>query len=312
MAWYNYIPVVGDIVEGAKASAHPTDLSPYDVDRQQEQSFGAQLQSDRANINTRVPLTKAQQIAAGTVTAGQTQTAAIDDAQAQQIRDRQLSAVQMLQDRANGIGPSAAQFAYRNAAQDITHQQLGMAGQARGNAAISARRNAARSIMEQQQRDALNLGQIRAGEMATATGQLSGALSGVRDTDTALALRRAQMEQENRFGNRQYTFNADVGNRDAALAAATRNQSADLQSQQGNQTSTLRGQEITNQARAEAARAILQSQELAHITARDKIQQQEAIRQRTLARSDNAWQTAAKTAADVYTGGATGLANGVK
>jgi hypothetical protein len=287
MGWWSGIPVVGGIVDGAIAGGKTTDLSAYDEDRAHAQNTEGQFASDRRNIRTQVPIVNGERIVSGNVHAGRTETAAIDDAQAQQIRARQLSALQMLQGRADGSAPSAAQFAYRGAAQDITNQQLGMAGQARGNAAISARRNAARAISEGQQRAALQMAQLKAGEMSAATGQLSTALAGVRDTDSTMALKQAQMEQETRQLNRKFEFEGDVGNKDRELLAAKSNQSTNLSAEQGNQTSTLRGQEITNQARAELAQRMIDEQRLAADAAFRKNNAQEAARQEAIKRGDN-------------------------
>ena len=172
----------------------------------------------------------------------QTNAAQIRDAQGQQIRGRQLGALDLVQGAATGAAPSVAQAKYAENLADLQAQQLGVAAQARGNQGVFARREAMRNLGDMGQKASLDAALLQAQEMATARGQLTGALSDVRGTDTNTAISQAGLEQganlanlgevgtTNRFnagqGNDMTRFGAQLTS-DVAAANANRGLTAD-------------------------------------------------------------------------------------
>jgi hypothetical protein len=131
----------------------------------------------------------------------QTGAAQIADTQGQEIRAKQLGAVDLIGAAARGAGPSVAEAQQARGLQDLTATQTGLAAQAHGNQGVFARREAMRNIADMGSRQTLDNSLLRATEMATARGQLTGALSDVRGTDTGTAVHQADLTQGANLAN---------------------------------------------------------------------------------------------------------------
>jgi len=156
----------------------------------------------------------------------------IDDGQAQEIRAREMAALSPLERRASGAGPSVGGLLVRQQAGDIAAQQMGAAGQARGAAAVAARRNALRNIARARVQSALGGAAVDLQDQATAQGQLTGALAGMRGADSAMAIESAR--QRLAADTTSAGHQLDVNRLRAQLAqdAAARNQASGLEAQQ--------------------------------------------------------------------------------
>lgn len=132
--------------------------------------------------------------------AGQTQ---INDGAGQQVRGMQLGHLQALQDRAAGRGPSVADAQFKANMALVADEQLGAAAGARGTGRSGMRREAMLAIGRAGQQAALQSGMLKAQEQIGATGQLTGALSDVRGTDTTTAIQQAGMNQAVNLQNAQ-------------------------------------------------------------------------------------------------------------
>jgi hypothetical protein len=267
MAWYDGIPVVGPIVHGIQAEGQPLDTQGIDDARKR----AAALYYDRLHERDAVqPVTP--QITGSTVTAP-----TLDDTQAQQVRARQIGALDTLEGAANGTAPSASQAAHAGAVADATGQILGLAGQARGTAAVAARRAAIQASANMRRRAALDLLQGRAGEQATARGQLVGALSNVRGADTDVAMERARQD----------------------LAARTSTAGFGQRTSEANQNATLQGTAEANRYRLGLGQEQLGANAQAGDLASRKAQMEEERRRYALGRMDNTFQTIGKGAAQL-------------
>lgn len=262
------VPVVGDIIRGAEAGQHQLDTSGLDESRRRAAAFYDQTMAERGGIST--PFRDVNNVRVDAPT--------INTADADAIRSRQLTALSGLEGAAAGTAPSVAQAAYQGAGQDIAQQQLGMAGQARGTAGVFARREAMRNIGDQQRRAALDMAQIRAGEMAQARGQLAGALSNVRGADTETAFERARQE-----------YAARAKTADIQHGAERANQDADIQSQQ-----------VTNTYKLGLGSQALDANKQQGAANKDAEELEESRRKTDLGRSDNAFKSAAKGAAALF------------
>lgn len=160
--------------EGGGGGAGGADGTAIEDQRRRAGALYDQLLAERNGVTPNVPV--------------------INDAQGQEIRKRQLGALDLFTGAANGTAPSAAAAQLQGASEDIAAQQMGIAGQARGNAGVFARRQAMSNIADSRRRSALDLSQLRAQEMANARAQLSGALSDVRTTDTNTAIQQSKNE----------------------------------------------------------------------------------------------------------------------
>jgi hypothetical protein len=171
--------------------------------------------------------------------------ASVNNAAGAQARAMQLDNVAALQDAAAGRGESAAQAQYARAMSDLTANQFAQAAQARGSSRAALMRSAMQNAGTAQQKAAFDTAAMRAGEMATARGQLTGAIGDVRGVDTTQAIRQAELAQDaSKFNAGQHTqtsqFNAaqentagqgaaergtavNVGNANRDLAAGTTN-----------------------------------------------------------------------------------------
>jgi hypothetical protein len=150
----------------------------------------------------------------------QTGAAQIADTQGQEIRAKQLGAVDLMQGAATGAAPSAAAAQQARGLQDLTATQTGLAAQAHGNQGVFARREAMRNIADMGSRQTLDSALLRATEMATARGQLTGALSDVRGTDTGTAVHQADLTQGTNLANM-----GEAGTTGRANAAASNDMS---------------------------------------------------------------------------------------
>jgi len=239
-------PVIGLAQQGASSVS----TAQTQEDRKRAIDFYNQMNAERAGATASVPTVQGQTVAAPT----------IDDTQAQQVRAQQLQHLQALQAAAAGQAPSVAQLQYQGAQRDIAAQQMGMAGQARGTAAVAARRDAMMNIGQGQQRAALDTAMLRAQEMAQARGQLGGALEGVRGADTSMA----------QFGAGQQM--------QAGLASAQLQQQAGL----ANAQNELQRQQVLNSYRLGLGSQALQSQGLGQQATAQQLATDTANKQRAL------------------------------
>jgi hypothetical protein len=222
-------------------SLDPVDASQLDDDRERARKAYEQLMAERAGIQTEVPQIAAQTIQGHTVTAPTIDTAAADA-----VRGRQDAHLGALEATSRGEGPSAAVLQQAAVVRDIAAQQRGMAGAARGTAGVAARRDAMTNMADLQRKAALDAALLRATEQATARGQLTGALSGVREADIGLAVEKSRQSLTAARDTAQLGQDADARNQTATLEAAGKNQAA-----------TLEGQQITNQAKAQTGQLAL-------------------------------------------------------
>lgn len=263
---------VQDIQSGAK----PSDTSALTEDQKRARALAESLAAERNFVHPEAQQFDAGQVAAAPqVVAGQVQAPTINDAQAQEIRARQLGALGTLESAANGTAPSVAAAQYQRNQQDIAQQAMGAAGQARGTAGIAARRDAIRAIQGGQQRASLDAALIRANEQAQGRGQLVGALSDVRGADTSMAqfganqalqagVTNAQLGQQASAQNAANTIGVSTGNVDRALQAARANQEAQLQSQQianNYRSNLIQGQLQAGQQTGGLSEALLNAQQ---------------------------------------------------
>lgn len=172
--------ILGGFQSGAGSAAYggPTDVSGLTEDQKRARALADSLGFERDYARTTAP----------TIIAPDINTAPADA-----IRARQVGALDTLTGAADGTAPSVAATQYAAQQRQLAAQQQGIAGQARGTAGVAARRDAIRAIGEGDQQAGLNAALLRAQEMATARGQLGGALSDVRGTDLNAALNQAQM-----------------------------------------------------------------------------------------------------------------------
>lgn len=147
----------------------------------------------------------------------------IDATGSSQIRGQQQDLTQALRDRMEGRGPSVGQAQYDLAKGEIASQALGAAAQARGNDAVAARRDAIRSIGEQEQKAALSAALIRAQESAAASGQLGSVLDSTRGQDIGLATTQAGLTQGANLANQANTTQVNLANADAQTRVGMQN-----------------------------------------------------------------------------------------
>jgi len=117
----------------------------------------------------------------------------IDSANADAIRLEQTKNLAAITGAATGATPSVAGLRGRAEADDLTRDTMGAIGQARGLDRAGARREGLLNLADAR----IRLGQRTAAEEAAERmgyrAQLTGALTGVRGEDTALATRRAEL-----------------------------------------------------------------------------------------------------------------------
>lgn len=200
--------------------------------------------------------------------AGTMPGAQINDIQGQQIRQQQLGAVDLTRAAALGQAPSVADIGYQAHLADLARQQTGLALQAHGNQGVFARREAMRNISDMGQRSALDASLLKAQEMATGRGQLTGALSDIRGTDTGVAVNQAGLTQGAQLANlgeagTTSRFNAGEGNQmaryEAGLATGVATGNADRTLAAGTTTAlaqNARDIEVARVAADNAARGI--------------------------------------------------------
>jgi len=258
------IPVVGDIVRGRRAAAQPLNTENLDQDRSDLDRFRYDIGRERAGTNVVAP----------TVTARTVDAPVLNTGAADAVRARELAAAQILEDRARGAGPSVGELAYQRQQGDIIANVNAGAAGARGNAAISARRAAERQKAALLQRAALDMGLIRADESTRAAGMLPGALSGIRTSDQARAFEDARLRYA------------------AARDTAQLGQDADARNQSG----YLQATQLTQQARAEAARQMLEAMRQRSDLERSKLGLTESRRREDLEREANIYQSLARGA----------------
>jgi hypothetical protein len=157
--------------------------------------------------------------AQGALTAGFERVAGaqINDSAGQQVRGMQMGQLGMLQDAAEGRGPSVAGAEFDSKIKAVSDEQLALAASARGNEGAFARRQAARDIARIKADAAKDFGVARATEMVGSRAALGAALAGVRGADTATAVEQARLNQGANLQTQQIgadvaKFNAAEGN----------------------------------------------------------------------------------------------------
>ena len=209
----------------------------------QNRALYDQLLAERAGAGKfAAPQVQTQDVAApGAVATQQVTGATINDAQGQQIRGRQTGYLDSITDRMNGKAPSVAQAQYNQSQGDIARTGLGIAGQARGVDAASARRAAILSSGDQMARAGQGAALLRAKETTDAAGQLGSALEGVRGTDTATAVHAADLKQAADVSNQTASGVNDRFSSGAATDVATGNANRNVAAQGANATNALAG-----------------------------------------------------------------------
>jgi hypothetical protein len=171
-------------------------------------------------------ITAAQVAPTAGATAGQVTAAQLNTDPQAQFRQGQQDLVSQLQSAAKGDVPSAAEIQGRQQMDQAAQQQLALVGMNHGRGAGAALRTAGRTIAGLDQTAAGQAAQLRAGEMATARGQLGTALDAARGTDVSLASKQADLTQGAGTTNAQLTTTTNISNADRAAAAAMKD--ADL------------------------------------------------------------------------------------
>jgi hypothetical protein len=133
-----------------------------------------------------------------------------------QVRGKQMSAVESLESAARGDAPSEAEELLKSGMQSVISGQRSMAAGARGQNTAGAARRAAREITRAGMGFGSQQAAMRAKEMADARGALVGALANVRGDDQGLATTEAGMRLDaDKFtagaANSASQFNAGVG-----------------------------------------------------------------------------------------------------
>lgn len=122
--------------------------------------------------------------------------ATIQRGDSDQMRQRQLSLAQALEDQANGRGPSVAQTQLKQSTDRNLAQAIAMQASARGGSGGGL---ALRQIQQQRsdvgQQAAQQAAILRAQEIQAARGQLGDVLANTRGQDASYALNQAQLDQ---------------------------------------------------------------------------------------------------------------------
>lgn len=143
--------------------------------------------------------------AAGVGNAYQANAANIDRAGDQYWGSQQANLARLLNQTANGQGPSAASMQYQDAASRNLRQQMAMAASAQGNMSSGlAAKQALTNAAVQNQGLAQQAAIARAQEQLNAQNQLGQVLGQARGQEQGLATGQAGLEQQARLSNQQY------------------------------------------------------------------------------------------------------------
>ena len=204
------------------------------------------MQGYQAPTTARVAPVQAAQVAAvAPAVASQAQAAQINTAASDQLRAKQVSAVQGLEDDVAGRGgPSPAELMRAKAAEETAKKAMGMAAaRARGGNIGLALMDAANTAADADARSAQDMAILRAQERDTARGRLIQALEGTRGQDVNLATTQAGLSNQANLTNAQLGTQTSLANlgeqgqrarlaaqleQEARQADATRSQQANL------------------------------------------------------------------------------------
>lgn len=265
----------------------PTDVATFDpaIIAEIERANAGTVDASRIAPTTQTQIAEVGDVAdaeAQRINAAQIDPAALAQAaqirrdQESQMRERQLSILQQLQDAADGKAPSVAQLMLKRQIDENIAQQQGLAASARGNQVGLAAQRAATNIGNLNQKAALDQAILRATEIANARGQLGSAANDIRSSDIGIATSQAGLENTVNLANQgaintragqqaQLTQDADKTNQAAALQTAlanakARNDRAALQAQLAqqayNQNASAENLRALEQAKLEQAAAM--------------------------------------------------------
>jgi hypothetical protein len=163
--------------------------------------------------------------------------ATIDQAPQGQVRQRQMSLADSLEQSANGTGgPSAADSQFKLASDANMRGAMSMAAgaPAHGGSYSSALKAAMGQNALTTQNAALQSGQLRAQEQMAARGQLGGVLDASRGADVGMATNQAQLGQQNSQFNAGQTTDISKTNAAATNTANALNASLSQDTQKTN------------------------------------------------------------------------------
>lgn len=179
-------------------------------------------------------------------------------------RAAQARLLEMLENAANGKGPSAAQAQLQAGTEANIRASLAQASSARGNAKVGAARSAIGAAGMANQQQANQSAMLRAQEMQSAYGLMGQTAQGIRGEDT-----RIQMaNQAKNLDAAKFGIGAEDAIRQAQLQAAlgARGQDVTMRGQDISSSTTMRGQDLENalgwQRASNEATDILQRGEL--------------------------------------------------
>lgn len=130
---------------------------------------------------------------------------AIDRGDSDEIRRLQLGSIQGLQGAIDGTDPSVAAIMLRQATDRNAANQFALAASASGQNSGNALRQAQINAAELNQQAIGQQALLRAQEIATARGQMVGALQGTRESDIGLAGQQANLTQQIKLANAGFT-----------------------------------------------------------------------------------------------------------
>ncbi len=171
----------------------------------------------------------------------------IDLNRADAVRGRELGLATSLEDTISGKTPSAAENQFKGALADVARNVSGKAATARGSDRAYARLTAGRDISDMGRRAASDAAMMRAGESATARGQLSSVLGGLRTSDVGLATEQARLKQaadttSATLGTDVSKYNAGSLNRSEEVGAELRARGDEFNAAAANKRTELGGQ----------------------------------------------------------------------
>jgi hypothetical protein len=122
-----------------------------------------------------------------------------------QVRAQQMQYAQMLQQQAQGQGPSVAGEQFKIAQDQLLKQQMALAASQRGGSATAGMRSVLQNQAAQAQGLAQNVSAMRAQEAQAAQQQLGNVYQGMRSQDVQVAQANAQLQAEQRIAQGQLT-----------------------------------------------------------------------------------------------------------